>query len=426
MNKYTEEALSNGLNIISVPIKNTKAVTVLVMIKTGSRYETREISGLSHFLEHMMFKGTKKRPNTLALSTELDSVGAEFNAFTSKEFTGYWIKVKSDKLELALDVLGDMIINSKIEQKEIDKERGVIIEEMNMYKTNPMMRIEDVFENCVYGDNSAGWDVIGTEKNIKRLNRNDFVKYFKKQYNANNMSIILSGDLSKYDKKIVNKYFKELKEKTAIKKEKVKVEQKSQKILIEEKESDQVNLSLGVRTFPVGDKREFALKLMQIILGGSMSSRLFSEIREKRGLAYYVRTQTETYPDSGYLTTEAGLRIKSTKEAIEIILREYERLTRELVSEKELERAKELVKGKLFLNLENSESVANFYARQTVVRDEIFSPKQFLKKIDKVSVKDILEVAKDIFTNDRLNLAILGPIKKSKELKEIFKFKYND
>ncbi|NCD01049.1 insulinase family protein [bacterium] len=423
MNKYIKDNLSNGLNVITVPNKNTKAVTVLVMVKTGSRYESKEINGLSHFLEHMMFKGTKKRPDTLSLSTELDSVGAEFNAFTSKEFTGYWIKVKSDKLELALDVLSDMVINSKFEQKEIDKERGVIIEEMNMYKANPMMRIEDVFETCVYGDNSAGWEVIGTEKNIKNLNRDDFVKYFKKQYNSNNMSVILAGDLSRYDKKIVIKYFKDLEEKTPIKKEKIESKQKKQKILIENKESDQINLSLGVRTFPVGDKREYALKLMQVILGGSMSSRLFSEIREKRGLAYYVRTQTESYPDSGYITTEAGLRIKGAKEAIGIIIKEYEKLKEESVSEKELERAKELIKGKLFLNLENSESVANFYARQTVVREEIISPKEFLAKIDKVSAKDILEVANDIFKNDRLNLAILGPINKDKELEEIFKFK---
>jgi predicted Zn-dependent peptidase len=423
MYKYTKENLINNLNIISVPNKNTKTVTVLVMVKTGSRYETKEINGLSHFLEHMMFKGTKKRPNTLALATELDSVGAEFNAFTGKEFTGYWIKVKSDKLELALDILSDMIINSKLEQKEIDKERGVIIEEMNMYKSNPMMRIEDVFETCVYGNNSAGWEVIGTEKNIKNLNRENFVKYFKKQYNANNMSIILAGDLSRYDKKIVNKYFKDLIKKTPIKKEKIEIKQKSQKILIENKKSDQVNLSLGVRTFPLGDKREFALKLMQIILGGSMSSRLFSEIREKRGLAYYVRTQTEFYPDSGYLTSEAGLRIKGTKEAIQIILKEYSRLKDELVSKEELTRAKELIKGRLFLNLENSENIANFYAKQTVFRNKIISPKEFLEKINKVSAKDIMKVANDIFTNDRLNLAILGPIEKDKELKASFKFK---
>ncbi|MCF7820768.1 MAG: insulinase family protein [Candidatus Pacebacteria bacterium] len=421
MNKYNQEKVDK-INMISVPLPGTKAVTVLVMIKTGSRNETKAINGISHFLEHMMFKGTKKYPDALSLASALDSVGAEFNAFTSKEYTGYYIKVRSGKLELALEILSDMLQNSQLQQEKIDKEIGVIIEEINMYKANPMMRIEDVFETCVYGDNSAGWEVIGTAENIKKFQRKDFVNYFKKQYGASNLSLIIAGNLSKDYKKVIKKYFSNFFDAKARGKAKIKNQQTKPQMLIEYRKNDQVNLSLGVRAFPVGDKREMALKLMQIILGGSMSSRLFSEIREKRGLAYYVKAQTEFYSDSGYLAVEAGLRTKGTLEAIEVIIKEFSKLKAELVTEDELKRAKELIKGRLALNLESSDEVASYYGRQTINRDKIISPEEFLKKIDKVSAKDIREVAKEIFTNDRLNLAILGPIKESDKLKKILKF----
>ncbi len=422
MNKYSQEKINKKIKFISVPLMGTKAVTVLIMVKTGSRNESRSNNGISHFLEHMMFKGTKKYPNALSLASALDSVGAEFNAFTSKEYTGYYIKARADKLKLSLEILSDMVENSQFKQEEIDKERGVIIEEINMYKANPMMRIEDVLETCIYGDNSAGWEVIGTTENIRKFKRQDFLSYYKKQYGASNLSLIVAGNLSKDYKELVKKYFSNFFDAKAKEKSVVKNKQLKPQILIEYKKSDQVNLSLGVRTFPTGDKRETALKLMQIILGGSMSSRLFSEIREKRGLAYYIKAQTELYSDSGYLAAEAGLRTESTLEAIEVILKEFNKLKDELISDDELNRAKELIKGRLALNLEGSEEVASYYGRQTINRDKIISPEEFLKKIDKVNALDIKSLAEDIFKDDKLNLAILGPIKESAKLKKILSF----
>ncbi len=423
MNNFTQKKLANKLEIIKVPTLGTKTITALVMVGTGSRNESRKLNGLSHFVEHMMFKGTKKYPDALSLASTLDAVGGEFNAFTSKEYTGYWIKMNSDKLTLALDILSDILQNSTFQQEEIDKERGVILEEVNMYRANPMMRIEDVFETCVYGDNSAGWEVIGTVENIKRFKRRAFVDYWQRQYGADNLHLILSGNLPKNIDSVAKKYFKQFKPNT--KKEPVKIilKQKEPQIRVEYKESDQVNLSIGVKAFAVEDKREVVLKLMQLILGGSMSSRLFTEIREKRGLAYYIKVQAELYRDSGYLAAEAGLKTQAVYEAIEVILAEFKKLVNEPVSDEELNRTRDMIKGKLAIYLESSDAVANYYAKQSVTRKKLRKPEEFIAQLEKVTAKDIQKLAKEIFVNDKLNLAIIGPIKNDAKLKKVTQFK---
>jgi len=323
MNNYKKTILSNKVPVFIVPIKGAKATTALIMFKTGSKYETRENSGISHFLEHMFFKGTKKHPNTLSLSSDMDSLGGEYNAFTAKEFTGYWFKVANNKLGKALNILGDMLFNSSFAAAEIEKEKGVIIEELNMYEDNPQIHIDDVFETCLYGDVPAGWETIGTKENIRGFKREDFINYFQTQYGAKSVYIVLAGAVKPSDKKIVGKIFSEFKANKPQDKKPVIEKQKIPQLKIVPKQTDQVVLSLGARTFPIDSPDEFKVKLLSIILGGSMSSRLFINLRANNGLAYYVRTDTEFYSDSGYLTTQAGVPSDKTKEAIKIILDEY-------------------------------------------------------------------------------------------------------
>lgn len=421
MNRYKVNILSNKIPLITVPIKGAPTATALVIIKAGSKYETAASNGLSHFLEHMFFKGTVKRPNTLALASELDSLGGEYNAFTAKEFTGYWVKVAASKLPAALDIVSDMLLNSKIETAEIEREKGVIIEELNMYEDNPMMHVEDVFESCLYGDTPAGWETIGTKKNISNFQRADFIKYLQAQYGSKSIYIILVGGIKEEAKKTAVEMFSKFKANKWRNKPAVRDSQKTPQMLIVYKKTDQINLSLGVRACPIGHPDEFKIKLLSIILGGSMSSRLFINLRERNGLAYYVRTINETYSDSGYLTTQAGVPIAKTEAAIKIILEEYKNLTTELVGASELKRAKDLLQGKSLLQMEATDNLATWYARQAVLRRKIMTPGEFLKKINKVTASELRVVAKKIFRDGGLNLALIGQAGADK-FKGILKF----
>ncbi len=422
MNKYKKEILSNKIPLITVPISGAKTATVLVMVKTGSKYENRKNNGISHFLEHMFFKGTKKRPDTLALSSELDSLGGEYNAFTSKEYTGYWVKAGSEQVAKALDIVSDMLTNSLFLEEEIEREKGVIIEELNMYEDNPLMHIEDVFESCLYGDTPAGWETIGTKDNIRGFHKRDFVSYYNSQYGAASLKIVLAGQIKEKDRKLAVDIFSRIGRNSWRDKTAVKEKQKSSAILASFKKTDQLTMSLGVRSFPIGHKQEFQAKLLSVILGGSMSSRLFINLRERNGLAYYVRTMSEVYSDSGYLTTQAGIPADKAAAASKIILSEYKRLTEELVSEEELRRAKDLIKGRMLMQMESSDNIANWYARQLVSRQQILSPEDYLNRLEKISAKDLRATALEIFQEKNLNLAAIGPLS-NKDLRGLLKLK---
>jgi len=372
----------------------------------------------------MFFKGTSKRPTALSLAAELDGVGGEYNAFTSKEYTGYWIKVSGDKTEIALEIVSDMLLNSKFEAEEIEREKGVIIEEINMYEDNPLMKIEDVFETCLYGDTPAGWDVAGTVANVKSFKRQDFMNYFTRQYGASSATLILSGNVPKNADALVKKYFLNFTKNTWKDKVKVKENQKNPAVLSVHKKTDQVTLALGVRTQAIGHKEEFTIKLLSIILGGSMSSRLFSEVRERRGLAYSVRTSTEFYSDSGYLATTAGIKLGHEEEVVNIIINEYKRISEELVPDEELKRAKDMIRGRLAISLEASDDLANWYGRQAILRKKYLSPADYIKEIEKIKPADLRRVAKKIFIVKNLNLALIGPLTSKKEasLKKALKF----
>jgi len=413
--------LKNGLRLIAIPMSGTKTATILVIVGTGSKYENKNNNGISHFLEHMFFKGTAKRPSTMAISAELDGIGAEFNAFTAKEYTGYWVKSDASKIELAMDVVSDMLLNSKIDAGEIAREKGVIIEEFNMYRDNPMMYVEDLFEECLYGDQPAGWDTIGTKQSILGLSRPDFMDYLKSQYGAQNTVICLAGNINNNIIKKINKYFSKYQPTDFKDKIKVKEAQSRTQCKVHYKKTDQAHLSLGVRAFPIGHRDEIALKILGVLLGGSMSSRLFINLRERQGLAYYIRTSTEFYTDSGYLTTQAGVPVDKLEKAIQIILQEYKEIKIGLADKDELRRVKDLFAGKLAIQLEASDNVADWYGRQAVIRKNIFSPEEYIKKIKSVKLTDLRRVAQDIFTNQGLNLAVIGPYRDEARFRKILK-----
>lgn len=414
-----DSKLDNGLRVIYAPMAGTRTITVLVMFKTGSKYEKRENNGISHFLEHMFFKGTDKRPTAMDISSELDSVGAEYNAFTAKEYTGYWIKMAASKAEKAVDIISDMLMNSKFDAEEIEREKGVIIEEANMYHDNPMMYIEDVFEECLYGDTPAGWEIVGPKDNIRNFTRKDFVDYHQTQYGARSAVVCMAGN-TEGKESLAKDYFSKFIENDNFRdKPDIEENQDEPRCLVREKKTDQVNLSLGVRAYPYGHKDEYALKMLSVLLGGSMSSRMFHQVRERRGLAYYVRTNYEALTDSGYLTTQAGVPVGKQDEAIKVILAEYKKIKEEGVPEKELQRTKDLIKGRSVISLESSDDMANWYGKQAVLKGEVKTPEQFFDKINEVSAKDIKRVAEDIFSNNGLNLAVIGPFKGQEEFSKL-------
>lgn len=419
---FYKTTFKNGMRVITVPLKDVQSVTVLVLVGTGSKYETKEISGLSHFLEHMMFKGTKKRPTSLQIAGELDRVGAEHNAFTGDERTGYWIKADFNHLDLALDIVSDILINSKFAPKEIERERGVIMEEINMYNDTPSRYVGVLFNKLLYGNQPAGWDIAGTKETIAALRRSDFVRYFQNQYVADNIIVVVAG---RFDEKIISskieKYFSGVSVGEAKDKSEVVEIQSRPESLIFYKKTEQTHLCLGVRAFNVFDHRKYAIAVLSSILGGSMSSRLWTSVRDKKGLAYYVGSMVDNASDTGFLAVRAGVNNEKAKEAVSAILKEFRLIRQKMVTIDELEKAKDNFKGKMLLGLESSDDWAEFVGDQEISLKEILKPEEILNKINSVTREEVLEVAREIFKPEKLNLALIGPFKNSKEFGDLLK-----
>lgn len=413
---FNKTTLKNGLRIIAVPMKNANSVTVLVLVGTGSKYETKNINGISHFLEHMFFKGTKKRPDTMKVSETLDRIGGQYNAFTSKEITGFWAKVDKKHTDTALDWISDIFLNSKFEEEEMNREKGVIIEELNMYLDMPTAYVGELFEDLLYGDQPSGWRIIGTKENILDFNREKVLDYYKKHYSSENIVICVAGDIkpSQIEEKI-KRYFGKTKKNKFLGKLPTKEIQTESKMLIHEKKTDQTHLCLGVRAYNAYDPRRYALNLISVILGGNMSSRLFISVRERNGLAYYIHTSPEMFTDSGYLATQAGVKSDGLEKAIGLILAEYRDLKNRKITAAELKKAKDYLRGSMSLSLDATDAQTSFYAMQEIVGQKVLTPEEKLKMVDKVSVSDIKKVAEDIFADEKLNLAVIGPIKESEK-----------
>ena len=415
--------LDSGLRLVVIPMESTKTVTVLVMTGTGSKYETKEINGISHFLEHMMFKGTEKRPDKLDIARELDGIGAEYNAFTGKEYTGYYAKASVKKVDTVMDVIFDIFLNSKLDSKEIDTERGVIIEELNMYRDMPQRYVSDLFEKLLYGDQPAGWDIGGEKETILKLKRDEFVDYFNTHYIAPRTIVAVAGNVDpEAIKEKVERHFKNIRKGEIFDKPAVVERQDKSEVLLHNKKTDQTHFILGVRAYDKFNEKKYPLGILSVVLGGGMSSRLFSEVRDKRGLAYYIGASGESYTDSGFFSVKAGVNNQKTKEAIEVVVEELRKAKKEGITSQELQRAKDQIEGSMALGLEHSDAVAEIYAESLIFHNKILTPEEELDKMKKVTLGQILEVASDIFNDNKLNLALIGPFEKEEEFERLLEF----
>lgn len=421
---YRKTTLPSGLRVITSSLTGTKAVTCLVLVKAGSRYESKEINGISHFLEHMFFKGASRYKTAKAVSEAIDGVGGDFNAFTGKEYAGYYVKLSSEHKLLALDVLSDMMLNARFDQTEIEKERGVIMEEFNMYQDTPMYQVAWNFERAVFGDQPIGWDEVGTKDVIKTLQRDDFVKYKARLYMPGNMLVCIAGDIE-HDEAVdlVEKYFPF---------EKVKGEVKhlafdtgasgSERVTLQTKKTEQAHLVCGVRGLPAEHPDHYALKILSAILGGGMSSRMFTAVREEKGLAYYISSGTEDYADTGVFFTRAGVDVNRITDAVKAIVEEYDKIRHVEISDAELKKGKEYLKGKLVLALEDSEELAQMGARHELLYGKLKNYNEIAKEIDAVKAADVKRVAAELLKDDSLYLSVIGPYDDATMFDKVLKF----
>jgi len=418
---YQKITFKNGLRLVTIPMKNTQAVTVLVLVGTGSKYETKNINGISNFLEHMLFRGTKKKSSKVKLIEPLDKIGGEYSAFTGQEYTGYYVKVDAKHLDLALGLVSDIYLNSRLDKKDIEQEKNIIIEEINMYLDEPSRYITDLWDKLLYGDQPAGWLISGEKENVKKIKRQDFVDYLRNHYSSKNTVITIAGNINKGISEKAEKYFKGINSIESKNKQKVIQKQNKPKILLEHKKSDQSHICLGVRGYDLFHKDFYVFYLLSIILGGGMSSRMWIGVREKQGLAYYVFCYTRSDSDTGFLVTHAGINNKELDKAIKIILEEYKRIRDKKVSQKELRKAKDFIKGKAILSMESSDAQAVFYANQELLENKILTLEEKFAKIEAVTADDIQRVARDIFRPEKLNLALIGPFKDKTKFQHLLK-----
>ena len=419
--EYKLHKLSSGLRVLTVPMSGLESATVTIWVKTGSRNEDAKVGGISHFLEHIVFKGSKKRPTAREISQAVDAMGGEFNAATSKEWTNFYIKSGKENLEASMDILSDMVLNPLMEKAEIEREKGTIVQEIRMYEDTPMMHIGDVFEELIFEGTQLGMDTAGSEKTVRSITREDFVEYRKAHYHPEEMLVTIAGGIEeKGALKLVEKYFSSLSpfKGSSFKGEKFESKQSGPKLKLQTKKSEQANLILGFAAEGKNYKGRFAQSLLSAILGGGMSSRMFIEVRERRGLAYSVRTSMDRYQEVGYIGTYAGVDTKKADEAVSVILDQCYGLASKKykVTESELEKAKGYLKGNLALALEDTKDVSGFFGEQELFKSEILSPEEIYKKFDKVTLEEIYFEAKKLFVPERLNLAIIGPYKDDKLL----------
>ncbi len=429
MLEHIIDVLPSGLTVIRVPMASIESVTVLALVNTGSRYEPKKWWGVSHFLEHMVFKGTQNYPDAQALSSAVDAVGARFNAFTSKEYTGYYVKAASKKTKLALDVVSDMLLTPALRQEDIDREKGVIIEEINMYSDMPAAHISNIFEQMFFSEENLGHDVIGTKDTVSNLKKEDFEAYINQWYGLKNVVLILSGDESVLKKKETLKLIDEMFSKgngAARHSEKFsdhlgKHAVQDKKLHVEFRETEQAHFVLGFPGLSRSNPRRHALTLLGVILGGGMSSRLFSEVREKRGLCYYVHTDTEFYHDTGSFGGSAGVDPKRVDEAAEVTIAEFLAVVngKKPITKEELQKAKEFVAGKFVLDLEDSESVAQYFGMKKLLSNMVETPDELLAKYMAVTLEDVNGVAKEVIKPEELRFAIIGPFKDDARFEKI-------
>jgi len=404
-------------------MKDNPTVTVLILVEVGSKYETKESKGISHFLEHLCFKGTEKRKKAMDILKELDSLGSAYNAFTSHEYTGYYAKADDRHFAKIFDVVSDIYLHSTLPEKEIEKEKGVIIEEINMYQDMPHRNVQDLFTTLLYGDQPAGWNILGEKKTVSKMTQAQLLKYKETHYVPKATVIAIAGKIT--EKEVlaeVKKSFGAVKNFPKGKKLKVFENQKTPRVLLEYKKTDQAHFVLGTRTYPLADSRNQALSILASVLAGGMSARLYERLREEMGVGYYLNASNQTFSDHGFFQISAGVDKKRIKEVLEVVLQECQKIAEAGISKEELKRAKEILVSGMKFSLESTEDIASFYGGQEILRKKIEPAEEKIKKLRLVSEKDVQKIAQEIFKKETLNLALIGPFKEEKEFLKILKF----
>jgi predicted Zn-dependent peptidase len=409
MSTFERHTFENGLRLLTAPVEQAQSVTCMIMLAAGSRYETKETNGIAHFSEHMFFKGTERRPTAKQISTEIDSIGAEFNAFTGKEYTAYYVKCAAEHRDIALDVLVDMLRHSKFDSEEIDREKGVIIEEMNMYFDTPRDYIGGVYEELLYGDQPLGWDIIGRKETVRNATRDTFMGYLDRWYKPSRMVVGIGGNLGDGLRDRLAELLGDLEPAETGEPDPLAPPPKNGRVKVFTKQSDQAHISLGVPSYPLVHPDRYALQILATILGGGMSSRLFSEVRERRGLAYYVYGINHSYTDAGSLFAQAGVDINRIDDAVATIAAELRKVAADGVPADELDKGKNFAKGRFVLSLETPQGLILFGLRKEVLEGNAPDPQELLDGIDAVTAEDVQRVARDLIAGDRLRLAVIGP-----------------
>jgi predicted Zn-dependent peptidase len=415
--KYKKTVLKNGLRIITVPFTDSQSAIGMILVETGSDYESKEQNGLSHFLEHMVFKETTNRTGD-QIKLEIDSMGASSNAFTSNEYTGYYAKASKEKISKVIDFVSDMYLNPTFPQKDIDIERGVIIEEINMYDEQPQEVVAEKWQELLYPNTSAGRGIAGTRENVRSFTREDFVSYHTKHYVPAKTVVVVGGGIN--EKEVltqIKKIFGALPAKKVYTRPKTKFTQTNPQLSLTTKKIDQAHLILGFRAFDMYNPKNYAFKVAAAVLGQGFSSRLFTKMRDELGLCYYIGAGVRTFTDRGTFVVRSGVTVKRVEEAIAVLMEEFKKIRDEKIPAAELQKAKDYLIGGFALGLETSEDVADFFGFQELLHDEILKPNDVIKKIKAVTADDIQKVLKEIMKEKNLNLALIGPFEKEDEKK---------
>lgn len=417
--------LKSGLKVIQIPMASVKSATVLALTNTGSRYENPEQFGIAHFFEHMVFKGTKSYPTAQDLAIAVDSIGADFNAFTSKEYTGYYVHAAAGHFSLALDVVSDMLLTPILRQEDIDREKGVIIEEINMYVDTPPSHIANKFDQMVFKGSGLEHDILGLKETVSSMTTENFQAFLHDWYGHSNIVLVVAGDASVIGKKeTLEKIEESFGKETSGKRENDRKTLtssrahhmngfivKDSKLHIEHRPTEQAHFIAGWPALKRNDPRRFALGLLNTILGSNMSSRLFTEVREKRGLCYYVNSSVDQYHDVGLFGASAGVDPKRIDEAISVTLDQFHQIAagKKPITQKELAMSKEYIAGKLVLGLEDSQSVAQFFGMKELLLGEIEAPEQILEHYRSVTLDEVATLAAELIKSDQTKFGLIGP-----------------
>ncbi len=406
-----QSTLKNGVRLVVAPMTGTETATVLAMFGTGSRAEVPTEMGIAHFTEHLFFKGTPKRPTTLDVAAAIEDVGGEFNAFTDKEHTAYYTKLPAKHLERGFDFISDLVSHPLLPEDEVEREKSVIIEEINMYEDTPMRNVAEIIDTTVWGDTPMGWPIAGTRETVTAISRQQVADFIKTHYTAENLVLVITGNVTEQNvQELAAQYFGQLPSPAPAKPVAATLTVGPRQ-MIKTKATEQTHFVLAFPTFAISDPRRPILRVLATLLGGGMSSRLFISVRERQGLCYYIHAQAQQFSDTGLLQIQAGVDTTRLNQALQATAKEVARLKSELAEPAELQRAKEIIKGRLLIRMEDSEELANLFANQLSTGQSLQTPDDLIAQIDNVTSEQVKTLAEELFVSPELSLATVGPVK---------------